>query len=108
MLKINQSLGGILWLALLWCLCAVFLFAQKSLGQQAETAPQKGQPAKPESGARSDGAPKVEHAQASSANQDLAPPPKRMFGMIPDFENTNDTAANRHPLTIGEKYMLSL
>lgn len=31
-----------------------------------------------------------------------------MFGMIPDFENTNDTAANRHPLTIREKYLLSL
>lgn len=63
---------------------------------------------KRDSGAGSEVSPKVEHPQAGSANQDLAPPPKRMFGMIPDFENTNDTAANRHPLTIGEKYMLSL
>jgi hypothetical protein len=31
-----------------------------------------------------------------------------MFGMIPDFENTNDTEVNRHPLTIREKYILSL
>jgi hypothetical protein len=31
-----------------------------------------------------------------------------MFGMIPDFENTNDTEANRRPLTIREKYILSL
>jgi len=43
-----------------------------------------------------------------AANPDLAPPPKRMFGMIPDFENTNDTDANRHPLTVREKYILSL
>ncbi len=31
-----------------------------------------------------------------------------MFGMIPDFENTNDTPANRKPLTVREKYILSL
>jgi len=42
------------------------------------------------------------------STQDLAPPPKRMFGMIPDFENTNDLPANRHPLTVQEKYILSL
>jgi hypothetical protein len=43
-----------------------------------------------------------------SSDPDLAPPPKRMFGMIPDFENTNDVPANRHPLTVHEKYILSL
>lgn len=31
-----------------------------------------------------------------------------MFGMIPDFENTNDTEANRHALTVRQKYILSL
>lgn len=31
-----------------------------------------------------------------------------MFGMIPDFENTNDTEANRQPLTVRQKYVLSL
>lgn len=31
-----------------------------------------------------------------------------MFGMIPDFENTNDTQANRRPMTVREKYILSL
>jgi hypothetical protein len=31
-----------------------------------------------------------------------------MFGMIPDFENTNDTAVNKKPLTVREKYILSL
>jgi hypothetical protein len=45
-------------------------------------------------------------SQGESAQED--PPPKRMFGMIPDFENTNDTEANRKPLTIREKYILSL
>jgi hypothetical protein len=47
-------------------------------------------------------------ASVQPANPPLAPPPKRMFGMIPDFENTNDTEANRRPLTIREKYILSL
>lgn len=31
-----------------------------------------------------------------------------MFGMIPDFENTNDIPANRRPLKVKEKYVLSL
>jgi hypothetical protein len=35
-------------------------------------------------------------------------PPKRMFGMIPDFESANDTPANQKPLTAEEKYILSL
>jgi hypothetical protein len=35
-------------------------------------------------------------------------PPKRMFGMIPDFESANDTPANQKPLTVHQKYMLSL
>jgi hypothetical protein len=34
--------------------------------------------------------------------------PKRMFGMIPDFENTNDVPVNHHPLTTREKFILSL
>jgi hypothetical protein len=51
---------------------------------------------------------KPEPTNPESSNPDLAPPPKRMFGMIPDFENTNDIPANRHPLTVHEKYMLSL
>jgi hypothetical protein len=35
-------------------------------------------------------------------------PPKRMFGMIPDFESANNTAANQQPLTVGQKYMLAV
>jgi hypothetical protein len=50
--------------------------------------------------------PAVKPDNQSSAQQEE--PPKRMFGMIPDFENTNDTAANRRPLTVREKYILSL
>jgi hypothetical protein len=45
---------------------------------------------------------------AQPSDQDDEELPKRMFGMIPDFENTNDTAANRHPLTVQQKYALSL
>lgn len=35
-------------------------------------------------------------------------PPKRMFGMIPDFESANDTPENQNPLTTRQKYILSL
>lgn len=34
-------------------------------------------------------------------------PPKRILGMIPDFENTNDTLANQKALTAHEKYVLA-
>jgi len=34
-------------------------------------------------------------------------PPKRMFGMIPDFENTNNTPLNQTPLSVREKYVLA-
>jgi hypothetical protein len=33
--------------------------------------------------------------------------PKRIFGIIPNFVSTNDTAANQEPLTVHEKYILS-
>jgi hypothetical protein len=33
--------------------------------------------------------------------------PKRMFGMIPDFENTNNTPVNQRALTVREKYVLA-
>jgi hypothetical protein len=35
-------------------------------------------------------------------------PPKRMFGMIPDFESANNTPATQKPLSIREKYILSM
>jgi hypothetical protein len=52
--------------------------------------------------------PSLEPSAVQPSSPDLAPPPKRMFGMIPDFENTNDIPANRKPLTVQEKYILSL
>jgi hypothetical protein len=54
-----------------------------------------------------------QHSPASTApEQQLAPDlpelPKRMFGMIPDFENTNDIPANHRPMTVSEKFVLAL
>jgi hypothetical protein len=52
--------------------------------------------------------PPANQVPGGTSDQDLAPTPKRMFGMIPDFENTNDIPVNQHPLTVREKYILSL
>jgi hypothetical protein len=81
-----RFLGRLGWLGVMSCVFAPLLSAQNSVP---------------------DPPPAVQPAAASST-QDLAPPPKRMFGMIPDFENTNDIPDNRHPLTIRQKYILSL
>jgi hypothetical protein len=43
-----------------------------------------------------------------SSSIEAPDPPKRMFGMIPDFESANDTAANQTPLTPHQKYVLAL
>jgi hypothetical protein len=80
-----RFLGRLGWLGLLLCIFAPFLLAQGN----------------------NPNPPTVEPA-ATSPTQELAPPPKRMFGMIPDFENTNDTPDNRHPLTVRQKYILAL
>jgi hypothetical protein len=94
----------------LWVVALVSVAGTRSLSAQssAETNPQRTQDAKLD--------PPV--LRAVDASTDLAPeqppvpdlpdPPKRMFGMIPDFQNTNDVPANRDPLTIPEKYILSL
>jgi hypothetical protein len=78
-----------LWTALAVCLLISFLRAQDRANSAATPADIK--PASQE--------------QISAQQEE---PPKRMFGMIPDFENTNDTEANRRPLTVREKYILSL
>jgi hypothetical protein len=121
----NRFLGRIWWVGLMSCVFAQSLPAQSSMGMGAvgitlllaapgrqqsgqETNPQPTQNSKADSEAQAGPAPQADHAAANSSNKDLEPLPKRMFGMIPDFENTNDTAANRHPLTVHEKYMLSL
>jgi hypothetical protein len=74
-------------------------------GQETnQQKPQDSKPGPPVQAAN----PAADQTAKEPSNQDLAPPPKRMFGMIPDFENTNDIPANRHPLTVREKYILSL
>jgi len=93
----------------LWVVVLVSVAGTRSLSAQssAATNPQRIQDAKLD--------PPVLRAVDASTNPaleqppvpDLPEPPKRMFGMIPDFQNTNDVPANRDPLTIPEKYILS-
>jgi hypothetical protein len=121
----RQSLGRIWWVGLISCVFARFLPAQGSLSistagtsflvaaperQQGghETNPQQTQDSKPDPPLLADANPQADQAAGRSSDQDLATPSKRMFGMIPDFENTNDIPANRHSLTVREKYILSL
>lgn len=83
----NSIVFGTLSVVLLPCVFASSLSAQNS----AETNPQ--------------------HTPASTTPEltpDLPELPKRMFGMIPDFENTNDTPANHRPMTVSEKFVLAL
>jgi hypothetical protein len=89
---------GIWRIVLLLCVSAAAVWAQDTQGSD-RGEPASSQPAKEDTG---NGTP------VKLANPDPEPPPKRMFGMIPDFENTNDTDANRKPLTVREKYILSL
>jgi len=100
----NSILVRILWVVLMSCVFARSLSAQSSV----ETNPQHTQDAKLDPPAPSAANPPVSAAPEKPAAQDLPELPKRMFGMIPDFENTNDIPANRHPLTTREKYILSL
>jgi hypothetical protein len=92
------------------CLVSGPLTAQD--GSSAPTTTARPAPDEKPSASSDDAAPKsnvqpaVKPSNQSPGQQEE--PPKRMFGMIPDFENTNDTAANRRPLTIREKYVLSL
>jgi len=111
----HRCLARMWWVGLLSCVCARSLPAQSSPGvgtaaaaqesgqaatprQQQDSKPPQAQPVVANPGAE-------QHREAPPS---LEPPPKRMFGMIPDFENTNDTLANRRPLTVGQKYILSL
>jgi hypothetical protein len=99
-----------LFIGVVVCLACGMLSAQDGSRTPSST-PQPAQDSKPprpsdDPAPKSTGEPPVSPSSQSSGQQ--AEPPKRMFGMIPDFENTNDTAANRHPLTIREKYILSL
>jgi hypothetical protein len=116
-------LGMSRWLARFWCVGLLLCVFARSLPAQnppsgdasaaiqtdghepnSQPAPDSKPGLPPAAGAN---APAVQTAGRPSAPE-LEPPPKRMFGMIPDFENTNDTEANRLPLTVRQKYILSL
>jgi hypothetical protein len=100
----NSILVRILWVVLISCALARSLSAQSG----PETAPLQTQDAKADPPAPPAVNPPASSTLEKPPTQDLPDPPKRMFGMIPDFENTNDTPANRHPLNTREKYILSL
>jgi hypothetical protein len=82
----NSTVFGVLWVVLLPCIFASSLSAQNSAGTN----------------------PSASSAADQQLTPDLPELPKRMFGMIPDFENTNDIPANHRPLTVSEKFILSL
>lgn len=98
------------------CILPASLFAQSDSGAStvstSHSHEQEPTPELPHSDSTSSAAPAAKAATAEASAQansaQLAPPPKRMFGMIPDFENTNDIEANRRPLTVREKFILSL
>jgi len=123
MLRINRSLDRIWLVGLVSFFFARSLPAQSSLNMGAlgtrflvsapaqesshETNPQQTQDSTRNVSPQAADRP-ADEAAGKTSDLDLAPPPKRMFGMIPDFENTNDIPANRRALTVHEKYILSL
>jgi hypothetical protein len=86
-----------------------FFFAAPQ-GQQSahETKPQPTPDSKANSPTPTDANPQADPGAGKSSDPESEALPKRMFGMIPDFENTNDIPVNRRPLTVREKYILSL
>jgi hypothetical protein len=107
----NRLWIRISWTGLVLCVSAISLPAQSGSGNVAadpvsSTKQTEESSGTPHPGPASSATPAEDPIKASVP--DAEPPPKRMFGMIPDFENTNDTEANRHPLTVREKYILSL
>jgi hypothetical protein len=121
----DRFLGRIWWVGLMSCVFARSLPAQSGLNigavgtrflltapeeQQSGrgTNPQQTQDSKADPPSQAGPNPQADPLAVKPSSPDLAPLPKRMFGMIPDFENTNDIPANRRPLTVREKYILSL
>jgi hypothetical protein len=90
----------IVWLGFMACASASFLPAQSNNPPQTDSS-KPSVPPQPSS-------PPDNDSTALPSDPSLAEPDKRMFGMIPDFENTNDIPANHRPLTVREKYILSL
>ena len=110
-MAINPLSLRISWVGLILCVFTGSLPAQISSGIGAvgpESNPQQRQDSKstPQPGTTANSS--AGGAEGKPSDQDAEPLPKRMFGMIPDFENTNDIPANRYPLTVRQKYILSL
>jgi hypothetical protein len=79
--------------------------SQGAPAQQSQPAPPAQKPSKAAASAQ-DLPDKVQ--PAANADAKNAENPKRIFGIIPNFISTNDTTANQGPLTVHEKYVLSL
>ena len=101
----NSSVCGVLCAGLMVCVFAGSLSAQNSAGTHSQST----QDTKPDS---APAPPAANLPAGTTTDQQLTPDlpelPKRMFGMIPDFENTNDIPANHRPMTVGEKFVLAL
>jgi hypothetical protein len=79
--------------------------SQGALAQQSQPAPPAQKPSKATASAQ-DLPDKVQ--PAANADTKNAENSKRIFGIIPNFISTNDTTGNQGPLTVHEKYALSL
>jgi hypothetical protein len=79
--------------------------SQGALAQQSQPAPPAQKPSKATASAQ-DLPDKVQ--PAANADTKNAENSKRIFGIVPNFISTNDTTGNQGPLTVHEKYALSL
>jgi hypothetical protein len=86
------------------CASARSLVAQSSVA----TNPQQAEEVQPASPALPSGSLAASPALAAPVPPVVPELDRRMFGMIPDFETTNDVPANHRPLTRREKYILAL
>jgi hypothetical protein len=84
-------------------LLAMVASAGSAIGQDKPEAPTPKTTSPPESRAASEQSPW--HSSGSAAPQDDNP--KRILGIIPNFQTTNDTPVEQEPLTVKEKYVLA-
>jgi hypothetical protein len=74
-----------------------------AIGQDKPDAPTPKTASPPESRAASEQSPWDSSGSAAQQNDN----PKRILGIIPNFQTTNDTPVEREPLTVKEKYVLA-
>jgi hypothetical protein len=84
-------------------LLALGASAGSAIGQDKPEAPTPKTPSAPQSQAASDQNPPA--VPDPNAQQDDNP--KRILGIIPNFQTTNDVPAEQEPLTVKEKYVLA-